>query len=130
MQVSIDAELFPVKKIPMLKIWFKPNCSTCQTALSFIKDNGEEDIEIFEYMKEHPRPEDLREILSLLNMKAEDLLRKNEAYFKENLSDKTLSNEEWIHVMCEHPELIERPVVVKDGKAIVGRPAERVFDIF
>ncbi|MBK7911294.1 ArsC/Spx/MgsR family protein [Candidatus Pollutiaquabacter sp.] len=114
----------------MLRIWFKPTCSTCQTALAYLKDQGEEDVEIFEYMKEQPKPEDLREALQLLGLKARDIVRESEKVFAEKYAGKELSEEEWISAMCEHTELIERPIVVKDGKAIIGRPAERVLDLY
>ena len=58
-----------------------------------------------------------------------DLVRKNEAVWKSNYKGKTLSNDELIQAMIEHPKLIERPIVVYGNKAIVGRPTERIFEI-
>ena len=62
----------------MLKIYFKPNCSTCQTALSLMKKNTDEDYEIVEYLVEVPTEKEIKEILKMLGMKAEDLVRKKE----------------------------------------------------
>ncbi|MBK7850188.1 MAG: arsenate reductase (glutaredoxin) [Bacteroidetes bacterium] len=113
----------------MLKIWFKPTCSTCRTALASLKDEGVEDIEIYEYLKEKPSQKEIREILKMLGLKAFDLVRQKEELFKTKYSSKKLNNAEWIKILSNHPELIERPIVVKDGKAIIGRPVERVLDI-
>jgi arsenate reductase (glutaredoxin) len=113
----------------MLKIWFKPTCSTCRTALASLKDEGVEDIEIYEYLKEKPSQKEIREILKMLGLKAFDLVRQKEELFKTKYSNKKLNNSEWIKILSNHPELIERPIVVKDGKAIIGRPVERVLDI-
>ncbi|HRH65216.1 MAG TPA: ArsC/Spx/MgsR family protein [Bacteroidia bacterium] len=113
----------------MLKIWFKSTCSTCRTALAHLEAEGVEEIEIYEYLKEKPSQKEIREILKMLGMKAIDLVRKKEELYKTNYSDKKLNNAEWIKVLSLHPELIERPILVKDGKAIIGRPVERVLDI-
>jgi len=66
----------------MLKIWFKPTCSTCRTALASLKDEGVEDIEIYEYLKEKPSQKEIREILKMLGLKAFDLVRQKEELFK------------------------------------------------
>jgi len=65
----------------------------------------------------------------MLGLKAFDLVRQKEELFKTKYSSKKLNNAEWIKILSNHPELIERPIVVKDGKAIIGRPVERVLDI-
>jgi arsenate reductase len=62
-------------------------------------------------------------------MNAGDLVRRSEAYFKENLSGKTLSEEEWVTELAAHPELIERPIVVNGRKAVVARPPARLREI-
>ncbi len=113
----------------MLKIYFKPNCSTCRTALSLIKDNTDEDYELIEYLVDTPSEKEIREILKMLNMKAEDLVRKKEPLFKEKFDGKKISNAQWIKILHENPVLIERPIVIKDGKAIIGRPVEKILNI-
>ena len=113
----------------MLKIYFKPTCSTCRTALSLIKDNTDEDYELVEYLVEVPSEKEIREILKMLGMKAEDLVRKKEKLYKEKYEGKKISNAEWIKILHKNPILIERPIVVKDGKAIIGRPVEKVLEI-
>src|SRR4051812_3067391 len=112
----------------MLKIYFKPNCSTCRTALSYIKENTKEEIETVEYLVETPSAKEIKEILKMLGMKAEQLVRRKESLYKENYEGKKLSEAEWIKVMVRNPILIERPIVVKGDKAIIGRPAETVIE--
>ncbi len=112
----------------MIKIYHNNMCSKSRAALNLLKDNNEE-IEIQEYLKEVPSKAELKEILKMLQMKPLDLIRKNETIFKENYKDKNLSDEEWIDIMLENPVLIERPIVVKDGKAAIGRPIEKIIEL-
>ena len=113
----------------MLKIYFKPNCSTCRTALSLLKENTDEDYELIEYLVKVPTEKEIRKLLKMLGMKAEDLVRKKEKLFKEKYEGKKISNTEWIKILHKNPILIERPIFVKEGKAIIGRPVERVLEI-
>src|SRR3954471_9353738 len=112
----------------MLKVYFKPNCSTCRTALSLIKENTDEELKTIEYLVETPSAKEIKEILKMLGMKAEQLVRKKEPLYKENYEGKKLSEAAWIKVMVDNPILIERPIIVNGDKAIIGRPAETVID--
>ena len=114
----------------MLKVYFKPNCATCRTALSLLKKEADEEMELIEYLVEVPTQKDIKEILKMLNMKAEDLLRKKEHLYKEKYEGKKFTDNQWIKIMTENPILIDRPIVVKDGKAIIGRPPEKVLELF
>ena len=113
----------------MLKIYFKSNCATCQTTLKLIKENTKEKIEVFEYLVTVPSQKDIREILKLLGLKAEDIVRKKEPLYKEKYAGKKISNTEWIKILSKNPILIERPILISDGKAIIGRPPERVLEL-
>lgn len=113
----------------MLKVFFKSTCSTCRNALSLIKEETDEDIQLVEYMVEVPTQKEIKELLKMLGLKAEDIVRKKESLYKEKYAGKKLTNAEWIKVLSENPILIERPIVVKDGKAIIGRPIERIKEI-
>lgn len=113
----------------MLKVYFKPNCATCQTALGLIKKNAKEDFELIEYLVEVPTQKEIREILKMLGMKAEHLVRKKESLYKEKYDGKKISESEWVRILAKNPILIERPIVVKDGKAIIGRPPERILEL-
>lgn len=109
-------------------IYHNNRCSKSRCALEKLKAEGKE-YEIVEYLKTPPTEEELAEILEKLGMKAEELLRKNEAVFKEKYKDKKLSETEWIQAMVKYPKLIERPIIVRGDKAVVGRPAEMIDKI-
>ena len=113
----------------MLKVYFKPNCSTCQTALKFIRDNTDEEFETVEYLVDVPSEKEINEILNMLGLKAVDIVRKKEHLYKEKYEGKKISNAQWIKILHKNPILIERPIFVKDGKAIIGRPVERILEI-
>ncbi|UTW64945.1 arsenate reductase (glutaredoxin) [bacterium SCSIO 12643] len=110
------------------KIYHNPRCSKSRQTLQILRDNGIEP-NIIEYLKESPTTEELSEVLSSLNMKAEEIIRKGEAIFKENFKGKEFSNEEWIQILVENPKLIERPIVIKNKKAVLGRPPENVLNL-
>lgn len=82
--------------------------------------------EVVEYLKNTPSEQELTDILNMLGMEPEQLVRKGEAIYKENFKDKAYSKEEWIKILVNNPKLIERPIVVSGNKAILGRPPENV----
>lgn len=112
----------------MLKVYFKSNCATCQTALKLIKDNTNEKFEKTEYLVEVPSEKEIKEILNMLGMKAEQLVRKKEPLYKEKYEGKKISDAQWIKILHQNPILIERPIVVNGNKAIIGRPVETIVD--
>ena len=111
-----------------MKIYHNPRCRKSRETLALIEGKGV-DVEIVEYLKEVPQKSELKDILSKLGIPAEKLLRKGEADFKENFKGKTLSDDEWIDAMIQYPKLIERPIVVKEDKAVLGRPPENVLEL-
>lgn len=113
----------------MLKIYHNPRCSKSRQTLDIIHQAGA-DVEIVEYLKEVPTAEELKSLLSKLNLQAEDILRKGEAIFKEQFKGQSHTNDEWIEIMVANPKLIERPIVVKGDKAVLGRPPESVKTLF
>lgn len=111
-----------------LCILHKSNCSTSLKTLALLKQNTDEEIEIVEYLKNTPTAKELKAILKMLGMKAHDFLRKKEPLYKEEFADKKLTESQWIKVMVQNPILIERPVIIKNNKAIIARPPESVID--
>jgi len=110
-------------------IYHNPRCSKSRQTLEILNAQNV-DVEIIEYLKTSPDAKTLKQILSYLNIPARELLRKGEsAYKKAGLDDTSLSEDDVIAAMVEHPILIERPVVVNNGKAAIGRPPESVLDI-
>lgn len=112
----------------MIKIYHNNSCSKSRAAFELLKDKNLE-FEIHEYLKNVPSKEELKEIIVLLNIKPFDLIRKNESLFKDKYNQMILTDEEWIYVMLENPILIERPIVIKDGQAAIGRPIENIINL-
>lgn len=112
----------------MIKIYHNPRCSKSREGLDLLKNSGE-DFQMVEYLNEIPSEEEIREILKMLNAPAIDLVRKNETVWKENYRGKNLSEAEIVRAMHQHPKLIERPIVIKEGKAAIGRPPENIKNL-
>ena len=110
-------------------IYHNPRCSKSRAALDLLKGKGVQP-EIVEYLKTPPSAEELDSILKMLGKEPRDVMRKNEAEYQEKgLDDMTLSRSALIDAMVKNPKLIERPIVVANGKAALGRPPENVLDI-
>lgn len=112
-----------------LKILHNPRCSKSRETLGLINDSGN-DVEIIEYLKNIPSAEDIKLILAKLNMSAKEIIRTTEAVYKEKYKGLNLNEEEWIDAMVENPKLIQRPIVIKGNKAVIGRPPENVKELF
>jgi arsenate reductase len=112
----------------MIKIYHNNRCGKSRDALSFLKESGK-DFELINYLENTPSVEELTALIAQLNIKPFDLIRKTESIYKENFKGKNLRDAEWIEVMVQNPILIERPIVVVDGKAVIARPTERILEI-
>lgn len=111
-----------------MKIYHNPRCSKSRQTLELIKE-ADKNVEIVEYLNTPPTEEELKYVLALLGISPEQLLRKNEAIYKEKYKGKTYSDDEWIGIMIENPKLIERPIVVDGDRAVLGRPPENVLSL-
>lgn len=112
-----------------VKIYHNPRCSKSRATLSFLERQGVTP-EIIAYLDTPPTSEELASILIMLGLGPRDIMRRKEAPYKElGLSDENLSDDALILAMVNHPILIERPIVVNDDKAVLGRPPEKVLDI-
>jgi len=112
-----------------VKIYHNPRCGKSRQTLQLLKDQGIEP-EVIEYLKTPPSAQELDEILQKLDMEPRELMRKKETEYKANgLDDASLDRQALIQAMVNNPILIERPVVIADGKAAVGRPPEAVLSI-
>ncbi|MDQ6530013.1 arsenate reductase family protein [Flavobacterium sp. LHD-85] len=109
----------------MIQIYHNPRCGKSRNCLAFIEQSKQE-FEIIPYLSEIPSFDQLKTLLGQLNLEPIQLVRTKEKIWIENFKGKTLSNDEIITAMVENPILIERPIVVKDGKAIIGRDPELV----
>ena len=90
----------------MIKIYHNPRCRKSREALKLIEESGN-DFQIINYLENTPSEDELKEIISILNIPAENLIRKGERIFKDNLKGKILSENDWIQVMVKNPKLIE-----------------------
>ncbi|MEN8125481.1 MAG: arsenate reductase (glutaredoxin) [Bacteroidota bacterium] len=110
-------------------IYHNPRCRKSREGLAILKESNQ-DIEIVEYLKNPPTQDELTLIIKKLQIRPIELVRKNEAIWKEFYKGKELSDEQIVKAMVENPKLIERPIVITDNKAIVGRPPEIIKTIF
>ena len=108
-----------------MKIYHNPRCRKSRETLQLINDAGKE-AEVIEYLNTPPSTEELKSIIDMLGISPVQLLRKNEAIFKESFKGKSFSDDEWIEIMVQNPKRIERPIVIEGNKAILGRPPENV----
>lgn len=110
-------------------IYHNPRCGKSRKTLQLLKDNGIEPV-IIEYLKSPPSAEQLDALLQQLGIEPRELMRTKEAEYKElGLADGSLDRQTLINAMIKHPILIERPIVVANGKAALGRPPEAVLSI-
>lgn len=117
---------FKTKK--MIKIYHNPRCRKSREGLQILEDSGKE-FKIIKYLDEIPTEKELSYIIKLLNINPIDLVRKNESIWKDNYNNKKLTDNEIIKAMIKNPKLIERPIVINNKKAIVGRPPENIKKI-
>jgi len=112
-----------------VQIYHNPRCSKSRQALQLLRERGIEP-EIVEYLKTPPDRQTLEQLLDLLGIEPRELMRTKEKEYREaGLDDPDLSRSQLIDAMVAHPKLIERPIVIKDGRAAIGRPPERVLEL-
>ncbi len=109
-------------------IFHNPRCSKSREALKLLEENGET-IEIVKYLETPPSRKKLLELITLLHIDPIELVRTQENDWKTHFKDKELTDNEIIDAMMEFPKLIERPVVIKGNRAVIGRPPMKVLDI-
>ena len=110
-------------------IWHNPRCSKSRQTLGILEEKGV-DAEVVKYLEETPSVDEIKALLKKLNISARELMRTKEAIYKElGLKDET-DEQKLIEAMASHPKLIERPVVIKGDKVVLGRPPEKVLELF
>lgn len=110
-------------------IYHNPRCTKSRQTLELLQSRGIEP-EIIEYLKTPPGKSKIKEILKMLDLEPRELMRKNEdEYKKAKLDNPKLSKDDLIAAMIKYPILIERPIVIANGKAAIGRPPENVLKI-
>jgi len=109
-------------------IWHNPRCSKSRNSMMLLEEKGV-DAEVVKYLDTPPTKEELKTLLSQLGISARELMRTKEEIYKE-LGLKDVEDEEkLIGAMAANPKLIERPIVIKGGKAAIGRPIENIVEL-
>lgn len=111
-----------------MKIYHNPRCRKSRETLAIIEEKGIKP-EIVLYLDKPPTQKAVKELLTALNLKPIDLIRKGEKLYKEKYKGKNITDAEWVKIMVKNPILIERPIVLKGKKAILGRPPENVLEL-
>ena len=110
-------------------IFHNPRCSKSRAAMDLLTEKGIQ-ANVMKYLETPPDKESLENILDMLGIEPRDLMRKGERAYKDNnLADESLTRDQLIDAMLKFPSLIERPIVIKNGKAAIGRPIENIIDI-
>jgi arsenate reductase len=109
----------------MIQIYHNPRCGKSRTCLAFL-DQSKQEYEIIHYLTETPTFDELKTLLKKLDLQPIQLVRIKEKIWIENFKEKSLNDREIIQAMVDNPILIERPIIVKDGKAIIGRDMDLV----
>lgn len=111
----------------MITIYHNARCSKSRCGLEIIENSGKP-FEVINYMKNVPTRAELKALIKLLKIKPINLVRKKEALWISKYKDKELTDAMIINAMVENPKLIERPIIVNNNQAIIGRPPETIID--
>ena len=112
-----------------IKIFHNPRCSKSRMTMGLLSDKGIQP-DVVEYLTHPPSKQELQDILNMLKLQPRQLMRTHETEYKDNnLANESLSNDQLIDAMIKFPKLIERPIVINNGKAAIGRPPESVLEI-
>ncbi len=112
----------------MIQIFHNPRCRKSREGIAFLED-AKVDFEIIKYLDTPPTLDELKTILSKLDITPIELVRKTEVIWKENFKGKELTDDEIIEAMVANPKLIERPIIINESKAVIGRPKENIQTI-
>lgn len=111
-----------------LTIWHNPRCAKSRQVLDLMRCRGVEP-EVVEYLKKPPSQSELRRVIGLLGVKPRELMRTSESAYRERGLADVKNDEELIEAMAHDPILIERPVIISNDRAVIGRPAEKVLEL-
>ena len=112
----------------MIYIYHNPRCTKSRQGLALLEEKGL-DIQVIKYLDQGLKESEVKGLLEALDITPMELIRKNEAIWKSDYKGKDLSDMEIIKAMVDHPKLMERPIVINQDKAVVGRPTEKILEI-
>lgn len=109
-------------------IYHNPRCSKSRQALALLQERGAEP-EVLEYLKTPPTKAELKALLAKLGLKPEQVVRTGEELYKQKYRGRALTDDQWLDALAENPILLERPIVVRGSRAVLGRPPEKVLEV-
>lgn len=110
-----------------MTVYNHPTCSKCNKLLTILKEKGFEP-KIINYLETPPSKDELISIIQKLGIRPLDLIRQKETVFQTQYAGKKMSDQAYIDAMLKYPILIERPIVIDENRAIIGRPVVKIFD--
>ena len=108
-----------------MKIYHNPRCRKSREGIKYL-ESKKINFEVIDYIKNNLSSEQIRNILKKLQLKPIELVRKNEAIWKEKYKGKAFTDDQLIEILSNEPKLIERPIIVSEKLAVIGRPAENI----
>lgn len=112
-----------------IKVYHNPRCSKSRAALAFLEENNQA-YETELYLKKEVSNEEIENLIRLLNIEPIELVRQKEEIWKQNYKGEELTDEEIITALAKYPKLLERPIVIHNGKAVIARPTEKIQELF
>lgn len=109
----------------MIKIYHNPRCKKSRAGLQYLESKGVE-FEVIQYIKKPLTPSELGNVFAKMSVKPSEMVRKQEAQFKREFKGKNFTEKEWIEIFCQHPKLLNRPIVEAKHKAVWGEPTENI----
>ena len=109
-------------------IWHNPKCSKSRDSFKLLEEKGI-NAEVVKYLENPPTKEEIKKVLGMLGISARELMRTKEDLYKELHLKEEQDEEKLVEAMAAHPKLIERPIVIKNGRAVIGRPIEKVIEL-
>jgi|DewCreStandDraft_4_1066084.scaffolds.fasta_scaffold69376_3 arsenate reductase len=111
----------------MIKIYHNSRCRKSREGLEFVKQSGKP-FQIVEYMKNKLSFEDLKLLKIKLHIEAKEMVRTQEEVYKNQLKGKMFNEDEWLHIIVQHPNLLKRPIIEREHKAIIAENSEIISD--
>lgn len=109
-------------------IWHNNRCSKSRCSIDFLNENKIK-FQVKYYLETPPTKAEIKDVLEKLGMKASQVVRKGEAIYKEKFKDQTMTEAKWLTALAKYPILIERPIIIKGNKAVIGRPTEKILEL-
>jgi arsenate reductase (glutaredoxin) len=112
----------------MLTFYHNPQCKKSRAGLEYLRNKGVL-FSIVEYIKNPFTEKELTKLLVKLNKKPAEVLRTQEAYFRQHIKGKSFNDHELLRIICENPKLLRRPIIEKEYSAVIGDPVENIDQI-